>query len=142
MSISLKNKSKFDKKNPLPSKVVENNKKQEKIVLGHGLCTSMGAIVYNRDVRDKTRKPKILKVLLDSGSDADLFFCKKNKKNSHINAKKKLVPQMWHTSNGDFATFDTREVELIFLNSLLPNQRDLSQILYMCLKTRRNPNMI
>ena len=77
MSISLKNKSKFDKKTPLPIKVVENNKKQEKIVLGHGLCTSMGAIVYNRDVRDKTRRPKILKVLLDSGSDADLFFCKK-----------------------------------------------------------------
>ena len=94
MSISLKNKSKFDKKNPLPIKVVENNKKQEKIVLGHGLCTSMGAIVYNRDVRDKTRRPKILKVLLDSGSDADLFFCKKIKKKITYKCQKNGPPKM------------------------------------------------
>ena len=27
---------------------------------------------------------------------------------------KKLVPQSWHTSNGDFTTYDAREIELIF----------------------------
>ena len=27
---------------------------------------------------------------------------------------KKLVPQSWHTSNGDFTTYDAGEIELIF----------------------------
>ena len=27
---------------------------------------------------------------------------------------KKLVPQCWHTSNGDFATYDAGEIELVF----------------------------
>ena len=95
---------KANKKNwaKLKRKKIEEkkNKKQTKLVIGHGLCSSTGAILRDQNNRDSLRKPKIFRVLLDSGSDGDLLFLKKRKKNSRISVKKsepsELAHIQWH----------------------------------------------
>ncbi len=52
-------------------------------------------------------------VLLDSGSDGDLVFIDKDKP-MLLPPSKRLVPQLWNTSNGRFQTKQKAEIELNF----------------------------
>ncbi len=55
-----------------------------------------------------------MRVLLDSGSDGDLVFVNKEKP-MLLPSSKRLVPQLWNTSNGRFKTKQKAEIELNFL---------------------------
>jgi hypothetical protein len=54
-----------------------------------------------------------VRVLLDSGSDGDLVFVDKDKP-MLLPSSKRLVPQLWNTSNGMFQTTKKAEIELNF----------------------------
>jgi hypothetical protein len=56
---------------------------------------------------------RIVRVLLDSGSDDDLNFVSKDKP-MLLPYSKRLVPQSWNTSNGIFQTRHKARVELNF----------------------------
>jgi hypothetical protein len=58
---------------------------------------------YHRHCSNKHYKKKIVRVLLDSGSDGDLVFVNKDKP-SLLPYSKRLVPQSWNTLNGIFQT--------------------------------------
>ena len=51
----------------------------------------------------KVQKPRLIKVLLDSGSDGDLLFHKKGTP-KYFPYSARQVPETWCTSNGDFHT--------------------------------------
>jgi hypothetical protein len=54
-----------------------------------------------------------VQVLLDSGSDGELVFVDKDKP-MLLPSLKRLVPQLWNTSNGRFQTKQKAEIELNF----------------------------
>ncbi len=54
-----------------------------------------------------------MRVLLDSGSDGDLIFVDKDIP-MLLPSSKRLVPQLWNTSNGRFQTKRMAEIELNF----------------------------
>jgi hypothetical protein len=62
---------------------------------------------------NKHCKQKLVQVLLDSGSDGDLFYVDKDKP-MLLPASKRLVPQSWNTLNGMFQTKPKPEFELNF----------------------------
>ncbi len=68
---------------------------------------------YARQCSNKHCKQKIVRVLLESGSDGDLIFVNKNKP-MLLPHSKRLVPQSWNTSNGIFQTQRKARVELNF----------------------------
>jgi hypothetical protein len=68
---------------------------------------------YNRQSSNKHYKQKLVRVLLDSGSDGDLIFVDKYKP-ILLPSSKRLVPQSWNTSNGMFQTKCKAEIELNF----------------------------
>jgi hypothetical protein len=61
---------------------------------------------------NKHYKQKLVRVLLDSGSDGDLVFVDKGK--PMLLSSKKLVPQLLNTLNGMFQTKRKAEIELNF----------------------------
>jgi hypothetical protein len=62
---------------------------------------------------NKHYKPKLVWVLLDSGSDGDLVFVNKDKP-MLLPSSKRLVPQSWNASNGMFQTKHKAGIKLIF----------------------------
>jgi hypothetical protein len=62
---------------------------------------------------NKHYKQKLVRVLLDSGSDGDLVFVDKDTL-MLLPSSKRLVPQSWNTSNGMFQTKHKAEIELNF----------------------------
>jgi hypothetical protein len=62
---------------------------------------------------NKHYKQKLVRVLLDSGSDGDLVFVDKDKP-MLLPSSKRLVPQLWNTLNGMFQTKRKAEIELNF----------------------------
>ncbi len=58
-------------------------------------------------------KRKLVRVLLDSGSDGDLIFIEKDKP-MLLPSAKRLVPQSWNTSSGRFQTTRKAEKKLNF----------------------------
>jgi hypothetical protein len=62
---------------------------------------------------NKHYKQKLVRVLLDSGSDGDLIFVNKDKP-MLLPSLKRLVPQSWNTLNGRFQTKQKAEIELNF----------------------------
>jgi hypothetical protein len=56
---------------------------------------------------------KLVRVLLDAGSDGDLVFIDKDKP-MLLPSLKRLVPQSWNTLNGMFPTKRKGEIELNF----------------------------
>ncbi len=62
---------------------------------------------------NKHYKRKLVRVLLDSGSDGDLIFVDKDKP-MLLPSTKRLVPQSWNTSSGRFQTTEKYEIELTF----------------------------
>jgi hypothetical protein len=68
---------------------------------------------HHRQRSNKHYKQKLVRVLLDSGSDDDLVFVDKDK-SMLLPTSKRLVPQSWNTSNGMFQTKRKAEIELNF----------------------------
>ncbi len=62
---------------------------------------------------DKHYKQKLVQVLWDFGSDGELVFVGKDKP-MLLPSSKRLVPQLWNTSNGMFQTKRKAEIELNF----------------------------
>jgi hypothetical protein len=67
----------------------------------------------HRQHSNKHYKQKLVRILLDSGSDCDLVFVDKDKP-MLLPASKRLVPQSWNTLNGRFQTKQKAEIELNF----------------------------
>ena len=91
----------------VPIKIVDTNKK--KVVIGTGLATSVPAILNSHS----EKKKRILRVLLDSGSDGDLVFVQEGTK-SYISFKERYAPQKWRTSNGIVTTIKVGVMDVIF----------------------------
>ncbi len=68
---------------------------------------------HHRQCSNKHYKQKLVQVLLDSGSDGELVFVDKDKP-MLLPSLKRLVPQLWNTSNGRFQTKQKAEIELNF----------------------------
>ncbi len=86
-----------------------------------GKTTAIVAVLRGRSKHDHHRqrsnkqyKRKLVRVLLDSGSDGDLIFIDKDKP-MLLPTVKRLVPQSWNTSSGRFQT--TRKAEIEFLST-------------------------
>jgi hypothetical protein len=65
----------------------------------------------NGQCSNKHYKQKLVRVLLDSGSDGDLVFVDKDKP-MLLPSTKRLVPQSWNTFNGMFQTKQKAKIEL------------------------------
>jgi hypothetical protein len=59
-------------------------------------------------------KQKTIRVLLDSGSSGDLLFMKKGSSKC-ISVVKRVVPQLWGTSNGALFTDKVGDIEISFV---------------------------
>ncbi len=68
---------------------------------------------HHRQHSNKHYKQKLVRVLLDSGSDGNLVVVNKDKP-MLLPSLKRLFPQSWNTSNGIFPTKRKAEIELIF----------------------------
>jgi hypothetical protein len=66
---------------------------------------------HHRHSSNKHYKQKLVRVLLDSGSDSNLVFMDKDKP-MLLPSLKRLVPQPWNTLNGMFQTKRKAEIEL------------------------------
>jgi hypothetical protein len=73
---------------------------------------------HHRQCSNMHYKQKLVRVLLDSGSDGDLVFVDKDKPMLLLSLKR-LVPQSQNTSNGMFQTKHKAEIELNFLEKNL-----------------------
>jgi hypothetical protein len=85
-----------------------------------GKTTAIAAVMrgrprlsHHRQGSNKHYKQKLVRVLLDSGSDGDLVFVDKDKP-ILLPSSKRLIPQLWNTSNGMFQTKQKAEVKLNF----------------------------
>jgi hypothetical protein len=85
-----------------------------------GITTAIVAVMrgrpkhsHHRQCSNKHYKQKLVRVLLDSGSDSDLIFVDKVKP-MLLPSPKRLVPQSWNTLNGRFQTKRKTEIELNF----------------------------
>jgi hypothetical protein len=68
---------------------------------------------HHRQCSNKHYKQKLVRVLLDSGSDGNLVFVDKDKP-MLLPSSKRLVPRSWNTLNGMFQTKRKAEIELNF----------------------------
>jgi hypothetical protein len=68
---------------------------------------------YTRLCSNKHCKQRIVRVLLDNGSDGNLIFVNKDKP-MLLPYSKRLVPQLWNTLNGILQTRHKAPVELNF----------------------------
>jgi hypothetical protein len=68
---------------------------------------------HHHQCSNKHYKQKLVRVLLDSGSNGDLVFLDKDKP-TLLPSSKRLVPQLWNTLNGMFQTKRKAEIELNF----------------------------
>ena len=101
----------------MPIKIVQNDLQsfKTKVVKGNGIVTTIVAMFEDKNSKSKSRrhKYKVLKVLLDSGSDGDLLFVQKGT-DCIIPLKDRISPQKWRTSNGTFLTRSVGDLELTF----------------------------
>jgi hypothetical protein len=68
---------------------------------------------HHRQCSNKHYKQKLVRVMLDSGSDGDLVFVDKDKP-MLLPSSKRLVSKLWNTLNGRFQTKQKAEIELNF----------------------------
>ena len=73
-----------------------------------GRVTAVAAVIYlqppaGKHNNKRTTRKKVVRVLLDSGSDGDLLFHQKGTP-KHFSYSTRQVPTSWHTSNGVFQT--------------------------------------
>ncbi len=88
--------------------------------LPEGKATAIVAVMRGRpkhghhhERSNKHYKRKLVRVLLDSGSDGDLIFIDKDKP-MLLPSAKRLVPQSWNTLSGRFQITKKAEIELSF----------------------------
>lgn len=113
---------------PVPIKIVENNTylTRSQIVTGTGTTSTilavpnMTSMVETNRKRKKTegnkskpQKEKVWTVLLDSGSDDDLYFHHPSNGYS-LPCKRSLAPLSWRTSCGTFETAKVGRAEFVF----------------------------
>jgi hypothetical protein len=60
---------------------------------------------------NKSQSKKVIKVLMDSGSDGDLLFHEKGT-SKHFSSLTRQVLQSWHTSKGNFYTNERASIDL------------------------------
>jgi hypothetical protein len=70
------------------------------------------SVSYGLKVKNKT-----IRVLLDSVSSGDLLFIKKGSSKC-ISIAKRVVPQLWGTSNATFVTDNAGDIEVSFVEYL------------------------
>ena len=103
--------------NTLPIKFVLNDLElfKNQVVKGNDVVTTIVAMFEDKHSKSKNpkHKYKVLKVLLDSGSDGDLFFVQK-RRSSIIRLKKRISYQKWRTSNVTFMTRSVGNLDLKF----------------------------
>jgi hypothetical protein len=68
---------------------------------------------HHRQGSNKHHKQKLVRALLDSGSDGNPVFIDKDKP-ILLPSSKRLVPQLWNTSNGMIQTKRKAEIKLNF----------------------------
>ncbi len=68
---------------------------------------------HHRQCSNKHYTQKIVRVLLDSGSDGNLIFVDKDKP-MLLPSAKRLIPQLWDILSGMFQTTQKAEIELNF----------------------------
>jgi hypothetical protein len=85
-----------------------------------GRTTTIAAVMrggpkhsHHHQCSNKHYKQKLVRVLLDSGSDVNFVFVDKDKP-MLLPSSKRLVPQSWNTLNGMFQTARKTEIELNF----------------------------
>lgn len=91
-------------KNALPIKIVarDTHSLTNKVRKGNGACANVVALpLFNQKRNNNYGRP--YRVLLDSGSDGDILFVRKDT-NDCVPYKKRYSPQKWRTSNGTFVT--------------------------------------
>ncbi len=88
--------------------------------LPEGKTTAVAAMIrgrprlsHHRQDSNKHYKQKLVRTLLDSGSDGNLVCIDKDKP-ILLHSSKRLVPKLWNTSNGMFQTKCKAEIELNF----------------------------
>jgi hypothetical protein len=94
----------------MPIKVVEKfSHLQKQVITGVGVSSTVVAIpiTYVKDHfrRKADQKDVTWFVLLDSGSDGDIYFRHPSKKVT-VPTRKRLTPMTWRTSKGTFQTKD------------------------------------
>jgi hypothetical protein len=96
-------------------KISENFSEQQNVPKPkRGVTVVMGVMVGLKPTHsNKVSKKKILRVLLDTGSDGDIMFHKKGT-NKPFPYLTRQVPKTWHTSNGDFQTKGQGDIQLKF----------------------------
>jgi hypothetical protein len=101
-------------------KILKKNSILPKKYPPEGKTTAIVAVMRSRPKHGHPRqrsnkhyKQKVVRVLLDSGSDSDLVFVNKDKPILRPSLKR-LVPQSWNTLNGMFQTKRKAELELDF----------------------------
>ncbi len=85
------------KKNTLPNKDPPEGKTTAIVAVMRGRPKHS----HHHQRSNKRYKQKLVRVLLDSGSDGNLVFIDKDKP-MMLSSSKRLVPQSWNTSNGMF----------------------------------------
>ncbi len=105
------------------SKEIHNNHNHSTLITSDPPEVSTTAVVavmrgspkdgYTRQCSNKHCKQNIVRVLLDSGSNGDLIFVNTDK-SILLPYSKRLVPQLWNTSNGILLTQHKARVELNF----------------------------
>jgi hypothetical protein len=98
------------KKSTLPNKDTPEGKTTAIVAVMRGRLKHS----HHRQGSNKHYKQKLVRVLLDSGSDSNLVFVDKDKP-MLVPSLKRLVPQSWNTSNGMFQTKHKAEIELNFV---------------------------
>ena len=95
------NNSYLDDVKPIKIIAKNTNKLQSKVVIGKGLCCNIVALPHFGSKNNKSRRP--YRVLLDSGSDGDILFVRRNTPDC-VPTKRRISPQKWRTSCGTFKT--------------------------------------
>ena len=99
----------------MPIKIVdlnhETDPKTKRVVTGKGLVTSVAGVLQH--ARNSKKTKRVLRILLDSGSDGDLLFVQEGTK-IDIPFKERYAPQKWRTSNGTFTTTKVGKMKLVF----------------------------
>ncbi len=115
----LRNLSQKSRKGWIPKKLVSKSKKLElkrtNLMLNSKNTCLDCTVVPDLGVSSGLYvKNKTIRVLLDSGSSGDLLFMKKGSSKC-ISVVKRVVPQLWGTSNGTFATDKVGDIEISFV---------------------------
>ena len=111
---------------PMPIKVVDNKwhhlRNQMKIIDGPVTAENVRAsstviaspVIYDKKTRRATQSNITWYVLLDSGSDGDIYFCHPSKDKLNVPLRKRLTPITWKTSKGSFSTEKVARICMTF----------------------------